>query len=86
MANQITIKTNAEKHLEIKNAAKSQEMSLQTYLIELHNQYIHGKQMVDRDQLLRNIKNETKLSKLLHITSIILLTGVFILQLLHTFS
>ena len=56
----ISFQVDSEKHLEIKNIAKSQNKTLPTYFLDLHNNFIHGREMSDPDELLRKILIEAR--------------------------
>ena len=68
----ISFQIDLKNHSDIKKVAKSQEMSLQAYFMELHNKHIQGKQLFDRDELLRKIHSNGKMTYLLQLLLVVL--------------
>ena len=78
----ISFKVDPEEHSKIKKAAESQNKTLPKYFLELHNNFIQGRKMIDSHELLREIHKNTKLMRLLQPITILFLIILILLNII----
>ena len=73
----ISFQIDLETHSNVKKAAKSQDMSLQAYFIELHNKHIQGTHLFDHNEFLMQIYSNGKKGHLLQYV-LMFLVGIYV--------